>query len=78
MVTPQGPGHPNLIYFIDYYQEPGAGKWLVLEYMKGDWLNNVVARNHLEEGHVARIAAEVCVWVTSDHYLKFTPTCSTF
>ena len=66
MVTTRDPhskrqDHPNLIHFIDYYQEPGASKWLVLEYMRGDWLNNVVARNRLEEVHVARITAEVCM-----------------
>jgi serine/threonine protein kinase len=52
--------HPNIVLFTEYYEEPGDIKWLILDYMRGDWLNNVVARNYLEEDHVARIAAEVC------------------
>lgn len=56
----QDGAHPNIISFMDYYQETSGSKWLVLEYMRGDWLNNVVARNYLEEDHVARITADVC------------------
>ncbi|KAF8588101.1 kinase-like protein [Ramaria rubella] len=52
--------HPNLITFIGYYEDHYPLKWLIMEYMRGDWLNNVVARNFLQEDHVARIAAEVC------------------
>lgn len=52
--------HPNLVSFAGYYEGCGPLKWLVLDYMRGDWLNNVVARQSLEEKHVARIVVDVC------------------
>ena len=52
--------HPNIVSFTEYYEECGSIKWLVSDYMRGDWVNNVVARHSLEEDHVARIAADVC------------------
>ena len=52
--------HPNIVSFTECYEESDSIKWLVLDYMRGDWLNNVVARHSLEEDHVARIASDVC------------------
>ena len=52
--------HPNIVSFTECYEDCGMMRWLILDYMRGDWLNNVVARNALGEDHVACIASDVC------------------
>jgi serine/threonine-protein kinase CLA4 len=53
--------HPNIVNFLDAYMRGNSELWVVMEYMEGGALTDVIDNNHLEEDQIATICLEVCV-----------------
>jgi serine/threonine-protein kinase CLA4 len=51
--------HPNIVNFLDSYLVKGNDLWVVMEYMEGGALTDVIENNQLEEDQIASICLEV-------------------
>ena len=51
--------HPNIVNFLDSYLVTERELWVVMEYMDGGALTDVIANNSLSEEHISRICREV-------------------
>lgn len=51
--------HPNIVNFIDSYLHRND-LWIVMEYMEGGSLADVIAGNQMSEGQIAAILRETC------------------
>lgn len=50
--------HPNIVNFLDAYMRGNTELWVVMEYMEGGALTDVIDNNHLEEDQIATICLE--------------------
>ena len=50
--------HGNIVNYIDSYLVEGV-LWVVMEYMEGGSLTDILMVNYMQEGHVAAVAKEV-------------------
>lgn len=57
--------HPNIVNFLDSFLVRGAELWVVMEYMEGGALTDVIDSNSLAEEQIASISNEV-----SDHVFR--------
>lgn len=53
--------HPNIVNFLDSFLVKGAELWVVMEFMEGGALTDVIDSNSLEEEQIASISNEVSV-----------------
>ena len=53
--------HPNIVNFLNSYLVRGNELWVVMEYMEGGALTDIIENNTLEEDQIACISNEVCV-----------------
>ena len=53
--------HPNIVNFLDAYLVKSNELWVVMEYMEGGALTDVIENNTLEEDQIASICLEVRV-----------------
>ena len=53
--------HPNIVNYIDSFLHKNE-LWVVMEYMEGGALTDVIENNTLEEDQIASISLEVC-WI---------------
>lgn len=51
--------HPNIVNFLDSYLVKGNELWVVMEYMEGGALTDVIENNQLEEDQISSICLEV-------------------
>ena len=52
--------HPNIVNFLDAFLKGPTELWVVMEYMEGGALTDVIDNNSLEEDQIATICFEVC------------------
>ena len=51
--------HPNIVNFLDSYLVKNNELWVVMEYMEGGALTDIIENNPLEEKMISRICLEV-------------------
>lgn len=51
--------HPNIVNFLDAFLKGNSELWVVMEYMEGGALTDVIENNSLEEDQIATICFEV-------------------
>ena len=63
--------HPNIVNFLDSYLVKNTELWVVMEYMEGGALTDIIENNTLEEDQISGISLEVsvlcCLWVVWSH-----------
>ncbi|KAF8332021.1 kinase-like domain-containing protein [Cantharellus anzutake] len=52
--------HPNIVNFLDAYLVQGTNLWVVMDYMEGGALTDIIENNRLEEDQIASICHETC------------------
>ncbi|KZT69412.1 Pkinase-domain-containing protein [Daedalea quercina L-15889] len=52
--------HPNIVNFLDAYLIKSNELWVVMEYMEGGALTDIIENNTLEEDQIASICFETC------------------
>jgi serine/threonine protein kinase len=52
--------HPNIVNFLASYLVRGSDLWVVMEYMEGGALTDIIENNTLEEDQIACICLETC------------------
>ena len=53
--------HPNIVNFLDAFLRGNSELWVVMEYMEGGALTDVIDNNSLEEDQIATICHEVSI-----------------
>lgn len=51
--------HPNIVNFLDSYLVKSNELWVVMEYMEGGALTDIIENNTLEEDQISSISSEV-------------------
>jgi len=54
--------HPNIVNFLDSYLVKNNELWVVMEYMEGGALTDIIENNTLEEDQISGISSEVCLF----------------
>ncbi|WVQ83980.1 hypothetical protein IAT38_006125 [Cryptococcus sp. DSM 104549] len=52
--------HPNVVNFLDAFLVRSSELWVVMEYMEGGALTDVIENNKLSEGQISAICLETC------------------
>lgn len=52
--------HPNIVNFLESYLVKNNELWVVMEYMEGGALTDIIDNNTLEEDQISSICLEVC------------------
>ncbi|GAA5916333.1 uncharacterized protein JCM6883_003924 [Sporobolomyces salmoneus] len=52
--------HPNIVNFLDSFLVNGAELWVVMEFMEGGALTDIIDSNTLEEEQISSISNETC------------------
>lgn len=52
--------HPNIVNFLESYLVKNNELWVVMEYMEGGALTDIIENNSLEEDQISSICLEVC------------------
>ncbi|KAH9915306.1 kinase-like domain-containing protein [Fomitopsis serialis] len=52
--------HPNIVNFLESYLVKNNELWVVMEYMEGGALTDIIENNTLEEDQIASISFETC------------------
>ena len=53
--------HPNIVNFLESYLVKSNELWVVMEYMEGGALTDIIENNTLEEDQISSICLEVSV-----------------
>ena len=51
--------HPNIVNFLESYLVKNVDLWVVMEYMEGGALTDIIENNEFEEDQIASICLEV-------------------
>ena len=54
--------HPNIVNFLDSYLVKNNELWVVMEYMEGGALTDIIENNSMEEDQISSISMEVRLW----------------
>lgn len=65
--------HPNIVNYLESYLVRSNELWVVMEYMEGGALTDVIENNTLEEDQIASICFEVRAYYTS--FVAYSETC---
>lgn len=57
--------HPNIVNFLESYLVKNNELWVVMEYMEGGALTDIIENNTLEEDQISSISLEVCYCLLS-------------
>ncbi|KAK7203476.1 Pkinase-domain-containing protein [Myxozyma melibiosi] len=60
--------HPNIVNFLDAYLREPADLWVVMEYMEGGALTDIIDNNTLNEAQIATICFETCKGLQHLHH----------
>uniref|UniRef100_A0A060T7W0 non-specific serine/threonine protein kinase n=1 Tax=Blastobotrys adeninivorans TaxID=409370 RepID=A0A060T7W0_BLAAD len=52
--------HPNIVNFLESYLRGSSDLWVVMEYMEGGALTDIIENNTLSEDQIATICRETC------------------
>ncbi|KAF9002393.1 Pkinase-domain-containing protein [Hymenopellis radicata] len=52
--------HPNIVNFLESYLVKATELWVVMEYMEGGALTDIIENNQLEEDQISNICLETC------------------
>ena len=55
--------HPNIVNFLESYLVKNNELWVVMEYMEGGALTDIIENNTLEEDQISSISFEVRIFV---------------
>lgn len=58
--------HKNIVNFMDSFLRQGD-LWVIMEYMEGGSLTDVVTFNMMSEGQIAAVCREVCLFLLFRH-----------
>lgn len=58
--------HPNIVNFLESYLIRNNDLWVVMEYMEGGALTDIIENNTLEEDQIASISFEVSLVKASE------------
>lgn len=58
--------HPNIVNFLDAYLVKNTELWVVMEYMEGGALTDIIENNTLEEDQISSICLEVRYVMSED------------
>jgi serine/threonine-protein kinase CLA4 len=53
------PQHPNIVNFLESYLVKNNELWVVMEYMEGGALTDIIENNQMEEDQISSICLEV-------------------
>jgi serine/threonine-protein kinase CLA4 len=56
--------HPNIVIFLESYLVKNHELWIVMEYMEGGRLTDIIENNTLDENQISRICMEVCFFLS--------------
>ena len=59
--------HPNIVNFLDSYLVKNNELWVVMEYMEGGSLTDVVTANLMSEGQIAAVSRETALGLEHLH-----------
>ncbi|KAH7868900.1 kinase-like domain-containing protein [Lentinula edodes] len=59
--------HPNIVNFLNSYLVKSNELWVVMEYMEGGALTDIIENNTLEEDQISSICFETCKGLTHLH-----------
>ena len=59
--------HPNIVNFLNSYLVRGNELWVVMEFMEGGALTDIIENNTLEEDQIASISNEVATMAPRLH-----------
>ena len=60
--------HPNIVNFLDSFLVKGVELWVVMEFMEGGALTDVIDSNTLDEEQIAAISFETCKGLEHLHH----------
>lgn len=58
--------HPNIVNFLESYLVRSNELWVVMEYMEGGALTDIIENNTLEEDQISSICHEVRLFVIQE------------
>ena len=56
--------HPNVVNYLDSFLVKSSELWVIMEYMEGGALTDVIENNKLGESQIAAICLEVSVFTS--------------
>lgn len=62
--------HPNIVNFLDAYLSKSSELWVIMEYMEGGALTDIIDNNTLTEDQIAAISLETCKGLQHLHQQK--------
>ncbi|KAG5517979.1 hypothetical protein PMAC_000434 [Pneumocystis sp. 'macacae'] len=62
--------HPNIVNFLDAYLSKNSELWVIMEYMEGGALTDIIDNNTLTEDQIAAISLETCKGLQHLHQQK--------
>ncbi|KAJ7802669.1 Pkinase-domain-containing protein [Mycena olivaceomarginata] len=59
--------HPNIVHFLESYLVNSSELWIVMEYMDGGALSDILENNTMKEDQISRVCFETCKGVEHLH-----------